>query len=440
MKILLIDPVVRPGSVPLEARRRIRRGIGYLGLGLCTVAALTPDDMDVQVVDEAVEDLDLDDRPDLVGIAVLAPTAPHAYRLAAHYRRAGVPVVLGGIHVSLNPDEAMPHADAVVVGEAELTWPQLIEDFRRNALQRIYRADGLADFRSSPLPRRDLLRSSLYRLPGVVQTSKGCPHGCEFCSLPPVVGLKPRYRRVEDVIDEIRRMPARTICFADENLYSNRSFTAELLRRMIPLNRHWIAETTWHIARDDEVLSLARQSGCMGLYVGFDSVNQQHHIRKLPAAGDVERTYIQAIRNIQGQGIAVMAGFVFGLDSDDVGVFERSLRVILEGRADLANFNVALPYPGTPLFDRLKTEGRITEWDWSKYLNPHVCFEPKRMSAEQLRDGIAWAWSELYSAPNMVRTAISTVLKLGWATGLITLRANLTLKRDCRLEAARLRR
>lgn len=410
--------------------------MGYLGLGLCTVAALTPDEIEVQVVDEAVEEVDLDDRPDLVGIAVIAPTAPHAYQLAARFRRGGVPVVLGGIHATLNPEEALAHADAVVVGEAELTWPLLLDDFSRGSLGRLYRADRLADFKSSPLPRRELLERDRYRLPGVIQTSKGCQHGCEFCSLPPVVGLKPRHRRVEDVVDEIRRLPDKTICFIDENIYSDRRFTADLLRRMLPLNRRWIAECTWHIARDDEVLSLARQSGCLGLFIGFDSVNQQHQLGKVPRVSDVERRYIQAIRSVHEQGIAVMAGFVFGLDSDDVSVFERSLRVILEGRADLANFNVALPYPGTPLFNRLSAEGRIIEWDWSKYLNPNVCFEPKRMTVEQLQEGIAWAWREIYSTPNMVKTAIRSVLKLGWAAGLISLMANLALKRDCKREAA----
>jgi radical SAM superfamily enzyme YgiQ (UPF0313 family) len=357
--------------------------------------------------------------------------------LASTYRKQGIPVILGGIHVTMNPDEAMPRADAVVIGEAELTWPRLIQDFRRSSLQKIYRADTLADFKSTPLPRRELLKHKKYRIPWVVQASKGCQYECEFCALPPYAGSKPRYRNVEDVIDEIAQLPGKTILFADDNIYSSREFAAELFNQLIPLRKRWVAESTWHIAFDEEVLSLAAKSGCIGLFIGLDSVNRQHKMRKIPRVNDIEGHHIRAVHRVREKGIVVMAGFVFGLDNDDTTVFSRSLRVILESGADVAHFNALTPYPGTPIFNRLSKEGRIIKWDWSKYHTPNVCFEPKNMSVEQLKAGTLWAQNKFFSRRNILRTSFSTVRKLGWAKGLITLGLNFSLKEGARKEAAR---
>jgi len=430
MEILLIDPVTTAKTIPVDRRRKLRRGIGYPGIGLITVAALTPPDIRVRVIDESVEEIDLNLEPDLVGIAVQAPTAPYAYSLASIFRGKGIPVVLGGIHVSLNPTEALPHADAVVLGEAELTWPELIRDFRRGKLKKTYSADSLADLDASPIPRRDLLDYENYRIPYVVQAGKGCPYGCEFCSLHAFVGHSPRFRKVAGVVREIREIPGENILFADDNIYIDKKYSRELFRALIPVKKRWVAESTWNIAFDEETLTNAKQSGCVGLFIGFDSISAQRTMKKVPPSNDIESVYIKAIRNIQKKGMAVIAAFVFGLDNDDDSVFERSLGVVVKGGANLVNFSALVPYPGTPIFNRFKAEGRITEWDWSKYISPNVCFEPKNMSVRQLKEGILWAQKEFYSLSNILKISLNASAKLGWAMGLLSFKLNLAQKKN----------
>jgi radical SAM superfamily enzyme YgiQ (UPF0313 family) len=430
MQITLIDPVTTARSLPVETRKKLRKGIGYPALGLITVAALTPPDIQVEVIDESVEDIDLSHSPDLVGITVQAPTAPYAYRLSSLFRKKGIPVVLGGIHVSLNPEEALAQADSIVVGEAELTWNELIQDFRKGNLKKAYKAKSLSDLDSTPPPRRDLLKKENYQMPYLIQASKGCPYGCEFCSLHSFVGYSPRYRRIENVVKEIQEIPDDKFLFADDNIYGNRSYTMDLFKAMIPLKKHWVAESTWHIAYDEEILTLAKQSGCAGLFIGFDSINKQRMIKKIPDSKNVEEVYINAIKSIQKKGIAVVAAFVFGLDNDDTSVFERSLRIAQRGGANLVNFSVLVPYPGTPIFNRLKKEGRIIEWDWSKYISPNVCFEPKNMSVRQVKEGTIWAQKEFYSLGNILKISFAAFRKLGWAMGLLSLQLNLAQKRN----------
>lgn len=430
MNILLIDPVTTARTVPVDERRKLRRGIGYPGIGLMTVAALTPPQIHVKIIDESVEEIDFKAKPELVGISVQAPTAPYVYELASRFRSQGIPVVLGGIHASLNPKEVQPHADSLVIGEAELTWPQLIQDFENGKLKSLYRVNALADLNSSPRLRRDLLQGDHYQIPSVVQASKGCPFGCEFCSLYAYVGHTPRFRKVEDVADEIRSIPQDKILFADDNIYANREYTSSLFQALSPLKKRWVAESTWHIAYNDKVLTLAKDSGCAGLFIGFDSINKQRMMNKVPSDGNPEEIYIRAIQNIQKKGIAVVAAFVFGLDHDDPSVFERSLRVALKGGANLVNFSVLVPYPRTPIFNRLKKEGRILEWDWSNYISPHVCFEPMNMTVKQLREGILWAQKEFYSLSNVVKISFQAARKLGWAMGLLSLKLNFAQRRN----------
>ena len=429
MRVLLIDPVNTAHARNARSRKKARRGIGYPGLGLYTVAALTPPDAEVEVVDESVEEIDEGFVPDLVGISVQAPVAPRAYELSARFRNMGVPVALGGIHVTLNPEEAAEHADTIVCGEAELTWPRLIEDLRQGRIAPVYEANGAADLDASPRPRRDLMRLDAHT-PSVVQASKGCPFDCEFCSLAACSDQKPRFRSIDRIVEEIRTLPRDPILFIDDNLYANRDFAKRLFRALAPLKRQWVGESTWHIALDDEVLGLARDSGCAGLFVGFDSINQQYMIRKVPPTGDPEAKYVQAIRNLVEKEIACVAAFVFGLDSDDTTVFERSLNVVREGGAHLVNLSVLVPYPGTPVFHRLEREGRITEWDWSKYVSPNVCFEPKNMSAEELHEGTLWAQREFFSLGHVVKSAVRTCLQLGWGRGMMALRLNLAQRRN----------
>ena len=430
MRILLVDPVTTAKSISVDERRKLRQGIGYPGLGLLTVAALTPPDIDIRVIDESVEPIPSDFDPDLVGISVQAPTAPYAYELAAHFQQKGIPVVLGGIHVSLNPAEARDHADTIVTGEAELTWSTLLEDFRGGDMRNEYHADRLADLDASPVPRRELLRTQDYQIPHVVQASKGCPFGCEFCSLHAYVGHALRFRSIDRVIDEIRRMPGAAVLFADDNIYANKRYARDLFRELERVEKQWIAESTWHIAFDEEAQGRAKASGCVGLFIGFDSINRQPNIRKIPNCHSVAEKYVEATQRILDKGIAVVAAFVFGLDGDDPSVFERSFEVARKGGANLVNFSALVPYPGSPIFNRLTREGRITEWDWAKYISPNVCFEPKQMSAEELFEGTRWAQQQFYSLKHVMTNAVRATVRLGWGMGLLSLKLNWAQRRN----------
>jgi radical SAM superfamily enzyme YgiQ (UPF0313 family) len=437
MRVLLVHPVRRLKAVPVAERRRVRSSTGYPGIGLPTVAALTPPDVDVRIVDESVDDIDPAFKPDLVGISVLTHSAPYAYAMAADYRRNGIPVVLGGIHPSLNPQEALEHADAVVVGEAEATWPGLIEDFRGGRLRRLYRREGLPDMDRSPTPRRDLLRNRYYQVPNVIQASKGCPFDCEFCTLVPFVDYRMRFRDVDRVIDEIRGLPPGPLMFVDDNLYANKHYFRKLFRAMAPLKRRFVGEATWHIAFDDETLGLAKEAGCLGLFVGFDSIGEQPMVRKVPKPSEAEEIYVEATRAFHRRGLAIVAAFVFGFDNDDAGVFERTFRIIRRAGADLVNFSTLIPYPGTPAFARIEREGRIHMRDWSRYVTPNVVFQPARMTPDELAAGTRWIHDRFFSLSHVARTALRTTYQIGWGLGLLTLKLNLARRRNIEiLEAA----
>jgi radical SAM superfamily enzyme YgiQ (UPF0313 family) len=437
MRVLLIHPVKRLKALTVEARRRVRQSTGYPGLGLFAVAALTPPEVDVKIVDESVDDIPSDFVPDLVGISVLTHSALYAYEMSAAYRQRGIPVVLGGIHPSLNPDEAVQHADAVVVGEAELTWPALIDDFQNGRMKKRYEKPGLPDLDAAPIPRRELLNRSQYQVPNVVQASKGCPFDCEFCCLVPFVDYKMRFRNIDRLVEEIRALPPGPLMFVDDNLYANRSYSRDLCRALAPLKRKWVGESTWHIAFDDETMRLAKDAGCMGLFVGFDSIQPQHMVRKVPQGRSAEDVYVEATRNLQRNGLAVVAAFVFGFDNDDPGVFERTFKVIRRSSPDLVNFSVLTPYPGTPAFDRLDREGRIKHRNWSKYVTPNVVFEPKGMTARELVDGTRWMHDQFFSLSHLGKTAFQTGFKVGWGMSMIALKLNLARRRNISLlEAA----
>lgn len=429
MRVMLIDPAPNLGQAGRDGLQRARRRLGYPGLGLYTVAALTPPGVEVTVVDEASRPIPHSPLPDLVGISVHAPTAPRAYALAERFRQSGVPVVLGGIHVTLNPDEAAGHADAIVIGEAEDTWPRVVSDARDARLASRYEAAEPVSIDDSPAPRRDLMPRGRHT-PLVMQATKGCPFDCEFCSLAALGHRRVRRRSVQRVVEEIRTLPGGPLLFVDDNLYADRAYTRELLEALISLRRSWVGEATWHLAFDEELLRLTRASGCAGLFVGFDSINQQHRIRKVPTGGSPESIYVEAMRRIVEAGIGLVAAFVFGLDSDDSSVFERSLEVILEGGANMVNLSVLVPYPGTAIFHRLASEGRITEWDWSRYVSPQVCFEPKRMTARELQEGTIWAQKEFFALPRMLKTAARTTHELGWGRALLALQLNLAQRRN----------
>jgi radical SAM superfamily enzyme YgiQ (UPF0313 family) len=383
MDIRLIYPSGRrfDCGAPLKKQARAHR---YPGMGLTMVAALTPPGRAISIVDDEREPIDYDRPTDLVGISILTPNARRGYQIAREYRKRGVPVVLGGIHATACPEEAAGEADAVVVGEAEDTWPGLLKDFEAGRLQKMYRSTNDVPLAGLPVPRRDLLRKDEYITVNTVQATRGCPFNCEFCSMVALMGRGTRCRPVEEVVEEVRRLDGRGFILNDDNVSQENNYFKELFERLIPLKKLWVGNASWNVSRDTEMMDLMARSGCTGVFVGFESLEAQDGLIKGGKSGSRTPLYLEAVRRFHARRIGVIGGFIFGFDNDDESVFDRTLEFAIASRVDVAQINILVPYPGTPLRERLEREGRIVERDWNRHVTSHVCFEPRHLSREAL--------------------------------------------------------
>ncbi len=384
MDIRLIYPSARRFGGGAAIAKNQARSHRYPGMGLTMVAALTPPGVGLSIVDDEREPAAYDRPTDLVGISLLTANAPRGYQIAREYRRRGVPVVLGGMHVTACPDEAAREADAVVVGEAEDTWPRLLRDFEAGRLQKVYRSSNDVPLAGLPVPRRELLRKREYITVNTIQATRGCPFDCEFCSISALMGRKTRCRPVEEVVEEVRGLDGRTFVLNDDNVAQENGYFKSLFERLIPLRKTWVGNASWNVSRDGEMMDLMARSGCTGVFVGFESLEAQPGVAKSVKSDSRIALYLEAVRRLHARGISVIGGFIFGFDSDDESAFPRTLEFAYESRIDAAQINILVPYPGTPLRERLEREGRIVERDWSRHLTNHVCFEPRKLSREAL--------------------------------------------------------
>jgi radical SAM superfamily enzyme YgiQ (UPF0313 family) len=369
-------------------------------LGMATIAAITPSDIDVMLTDENVSPIDFNKKADLVGITALTYTAPRAYEIANAFRVRGIKVVMGGIHPSVLPQEALQHADAVVIGEAEKIWSNVIKDFKARKLQKIYRNTDLQSLEGLPNPRRDLYAKGVYHFKNTIWATRGCPHSCSFCSVSSVFGRKYRCRPVDDVINEVANFgKGSNIIFTDDNIAGNFRYAKELFRRLIPLKVKWASQASVTIAKDKDLLKLAADSGCIDLAIGFESLSPTS-LEMVGKKINIVDKYENVIRNIHDHGIAIHAFFLFGLDGDSEDIFERTLRFAQRTKIETAQFAWPVPYPGTALFKEMDKAGRISTKDWKHYESSLV-FEPKLMSRETLSQKRSWVWREFYSLPSI---------------------------------------
>ena len=395
MKVALISP-----KGPLYRHRGgvFRKSLRYQPLTLTTLAALVPEELEpeFQLYDEGTGDVPLDIDADVIGMTVITGTAPRAYELSAAYRARGIPVVLGGPHVTLMPQEAQEHADAICVGYAEETWPQLLRDLRAGRMQARY--DQAEDFQLTNVPfaRRDLLDKRDYLTQAVFEATRACAHNCEFCVSPAAFGRRQFQKPVDHVIEDIRRVRARRILFIDLNLISDRSYARELFTAMVPLNVRWFGLSTSLIGRDPELMELMARSGCTGLLIGFETMSSGT-LKNVGKGFNSPETYAQLIGDLHRLGISIQGCFVFGGDQDTTAAFDETVDFVLETRIDLPRFAMLTPFPGTPLFARMKNEGRILTEDWELYDGQHPVFEPRQMSVDELVAGHHRAWRRAYS-------------------------------------------
>jgi radical SAM superfamily enzyme YgiQ (UPF0313 family) len=379
-------------------------------LALATLAALTPADVTLSLRDDTLKRLDpaadLDYTADLAAITVSTRTARRAYELAAAYRQRGVKVVLGGIHPTAMPEEALEHADVVVCGEAEGLWEQVVADARAGRLQPTYRHETLPEFRTPVVPDRSIFPKKGYIPFHPVQASRGCPFSCEFCSVTPFFGRKTRLRDPKHVAAEIAAIGRRLIMFSDDNIVGFGEHSRELFRELTPLKIRWFGQASMQGLHDPATLKLMADSGCKGLFVGFESVDR----KALVACGKKQNSpdqYIETVQRLRDAGIGVWGAFVFGFDEDTQETFADTAEFGIKASLLMASYSVMTPYPGTPLYVRLKAEGRLLDERWwlKDQRDGFPVFRPKHMTPEQLFEGWQSAWKIFYSGSSILKRA-----------------------------------
>ncbi|HTO52548.1 MAG TPA: cobalamin-dependent protein [Myxococcota bacterium] len=416
LRIALISP-----KGPLYRHRGgiFGQSLRYMPLTFPTLAALVPDDVPavIRCYDEGCEDLPEDLDADLVGLTVITGSAPRSYALAARFRARGITVVMGGPHVTLVPDDAQPHADAIVVGYAEEEWPRLLRDFRAGRLEKRYVQSPDLELRGFPLPDRSVLPRWKYLTRHVFEATRACIHACEFCVVPSAWGRKPLHKPVGEIVADMRRMRTRRAIFIDLNLISDRDYACELFSALLPLGIQWFGLSTTLLCQDLPLLDLAAESGCRGLLMGLESIHSAN-LKTLRKGFNRPDDYALVVERLHERRIALQGCFVFGLDEDRPDVFLDTARFAVETRIDLPRFAIVTPFPGTPLYARLASEGRIVDRNWEHYDGQHAVFQPRHMSTGELQRGTEAAWKHAYSWRNIARRLRSTAAP--WPVALLT--------------------
>jgi radical SAM superfamily enzyme YgiQ (UPF0313 family) len=393
MKVKMILPALTEAKSPFW--RPIKYSL-FPPLGLATLAGYLDDDDEIVIQDEHVETLDLDDEPDLVVIQVYITSAYRAYALADHYRRKGVYVALGGLHVTSLPEEAAGHADTIFIGPGEDTWPAFLADFRAGRPGKVYRST-VRTLAGLPKIRRDLIKRHLYLVPNSIVVSRGCPHTCDFCYKDAFFkGGKSFYTQTVDAaLGEIERLPGRHLYFLDDHLFGQPRFATALFDGMRGMGRLWQAAGTVQSVLRPGLLEKAVESGLRSLFVGFETLSPSN-LRAQNKYQNLNRDYQATIRRLHDLGVMINTSFVFGMDDDDETVFDRTVEWAVAQGIETATFHILTPYPGTVLYQRMAAQGRITTHNWDLYDTRHPVYRPVKMTAEVLEQGYWRAYREFY--------------------------------------------
>lgn len=375
-------------------------------LGLATLAAyLSPDD-EIDLQDQHVEELNLDDHPDLVLIQVYITNAYRSYAIADHYRRRGAYVLLGGLHVTSLPDEAALHADTIFIGPGEDTFPRFLEDYRNKCPQKMY-SSSIRTLEKLPPVRRDLIKRHHYLVPNSIVVSRGCPHHCDFCYKDAFFeGGKSFYTQLaDDALREIERLPGRHLYFLDDHLLGNERFAAALFDGMIGMGRVFQGASTIDAILRGDLIEKAAKAGLRSVFVGFETFSPEN-LRQSNKKQNLEKDYVRAVNRLHDLGIMINGSFVFGLDDDDRDVFRRTVDWGVENGITTSTYHILTPYPGTRLFKDMEQQGRILTRDWDQYDTRHVVYKTARLSAQELKDGYEWAYRSFYSWSNIAKASL----------------------------------
>ncbi len=368
---------------------------------LACVAANTPEGIDIEIHDEAMKPLDMDDiaKADLVGVTALTANARRAHEIVDALRERGTQTILGGIHASFMPHEALEHADSVCIGESEGVWPQICEDVKAGRkLRKYYKAPTLTNLQALHPPRRDLLGSQGYGVPFTTMATRGCVYSCSFCSTTRFMGGKFRTRPIDEVIREIdEHAGSKPFIFLDDLFHAHRKYVRELLTAMIPLKKRWVCQTSINTADDPALLELTREAGGLACLLGIESLNAETLLDVKKGISNVVAQTATRIAAFHRAGLEVQGSFIFGLDGDISSVFDETVQFVFETKMGAANFAVLTPLPGTEVYTRLHHEGRITSYDWDKYDKLNVVYKPKGLTPTELQQGVMDSYRKVYS-------------------------------------------
>jgi len=397
MKIMLVMP--QP-----ELKKTIFDKLMFPSLTLKQIAAITPRNHFIKLIDERYENINFNEKFDLIGISITTYSALRGYRIADTFRKKGIPVVFGGYHASLLPEEAKKHADSVVIGEAEYTWPQLLKDLEIGKLKKFYYNKQVVKPSEIPPARHDIGSYTPFQEP--IQASRGCPVGCEFCSMNIIEGNTFRGRPIDKIIEELKSIKTKQIFFVDASLTTNPTYSKQLFKSMKEINKTVKCFGNIHVfSNDDKFLQLASEAGITRWYIGIESISQLN-IDQVGKGTNKVKNYVKAIKNIKDHGMMVTGFFMFGFDNDTIDIFNKTLKFINNLNLDSVAFSALTPFPGTKLAERLENEGRILTKDWSRYNEAIVNIKPSQITEEELYTGINNLAREYFSYINILRRNI----------------------------------
>lgn len=402
MKVTLIMPAVGQ-----------KDGQGYVDswkmepLSLLVLAGLTPEDIEINFYDDRLEVIPYDEKTDLVAINAETYTARRSYQIASHFRKRGIPVILGGYHPTLMPEEAAGFADSILIGEAEDMWREVVNDARRKSLKRFYRSYQRPILNGTK-PKRSILRGKKYIPLALIESGRGCGFSCAFCSISSFYKQSYNYRPVEEIIKEIEIVQKKEIFFVDDNITADFGRAKELFKALIPLKIRWISQGSINMVSDSELLSLMKKSGCLGLLTGFESLNKDN-LAQMGKSWNLHcGEYETALRKFREIGIVIYGTFIFGYDSDDGDLIKRSLDFTLRQKLFLAAFNHLVPFPGTPLYRQFQAQNRLLRDKWwldENYKFGEVVFRPKNFTPQELSSACMKARMDFYKLSSVLRRA-----------------------------------
>jgi radical SAM superfamily enzyme YgiQ (UPF0313 family) len=393
-------------------------------LTLSMIAALTPPEHEIRIVEEVYgETVDFEGDYDVIGISIMTQTCIRGYQIANEFRKRGKTVVFGGIHATSMPDEAIRFGNAVVIGEAEGLWDLVLEDIKHNRLKSFYKLDKLPDLQKYVRPRRDLIKCSSGKFSiAPIETTRGCPYNCDFCSVSRFFGTRQRHKAIRDVITDIESCTQKNLFFLDDNITGDKKYAKELFREMIPLKKIWVGQASIQVAKDPELMQLAYKSGCRALLIGFESMSDSGISQYRKTLKTIDEN-VQAVKILQDNGIMTMASLIFGLDSDTKEVFEAAHGFLTRSKSAFFQACVMTPYPGTPVFDKLKAAGRILTDDWARFDASKVIIRPQNLSPEELLDGYNKIKWHFYSNKSILKRSYPNI-KMGFSEAILYLTLN----------------